>query len=262
MAEEKEEQQKLVEDRAKLQGWVPKEEFRGDVERWKPADEFLKVGEDRWPVQNERIKTLESRLSSTLEKLDRQDKSIKDFVEFQKGRDQRAVETAKRELKEEQLQAVKDSDQNKFIELDKKITELDKQPEKDSKKDEEAEIPPGYPEWCAENEWYETDFEMTAYADQVAGIIRRKKKDLHGKAFFEKVGEAVKNKFPENFKNPNREKVGAVEGAGGEGNEIGGGKKQIYSNLPPEAKAACDMYVKDIPGFTKEQYCKDYGWRD
>lgn len=260
MAEENGNQEKLVEERAKLQGWVPKEEFRGDVDKWRSAGDFLKIGEDRWPVQNERIKTLEGRLGSTLEKLDRQDKSIKEFVEFQKGRDQRAVETAKRELKEEQLKAVTDADPDKFLRLEKEIDELDKKVEKDPDKKEEPEVPPGYDEWCAENEWYETDYELTAYADQVAGIIRRKNPNLKGKAYFDQVAKATKEKFPEKFENPNRAKASAVEGGTG-GTDTGiSTDKKTYNNLPPEAKAACDQFVRDIPGFTKEQYCKDYNW--
>lgn len=263
MPEENEEQQKLVQDRAKLQGWVPKEDFRGPEEKWKPAEEFLKVGEDRWPVQNERIKTLEGRLGSTLEKLDRQGKSITEFVEFQKGRDQRAVETAKRELKEEQLKAVTDADPDKFLRLEKEIDDLERQPEKKPEEKVEGEIPPGYPEWTAENEWYETDIELTVYADQVAGIIKRKNPNLGGKAYFDKVGQAVKEKFPEKFENPNRNAPPAVAGGAGGADEGGGGGKQhTYGNLPPEAKTACEQFVRDIPGFTKEQYCKDYDWEE
>ena len=259
MPEDNDTQEKLVEERAKLQGWVPMEEFRGESEKWKPAGEFLKIGEDRWPIQNERIRTLETRLGSTLEKLDRQDRSIKDFVEFQKGRDQRAVETAKKELKEEQLAAVKDADPEKFLQLEKQIGDLEKETEK--KPEDKLEPPPGYDEWCAENEWYEADLELTAYADQIAGLIQRQTPGLKGKAFFDKVGVEVKKKYPEKFENPNRIKSSAVEGAGG---GDGGGKveKKAYSNLPAEAKAACDQFVQDIPGFTKEQYCKDYDWAE
>lgn len=264
MAEENEEQQKLVQEqeRAKLQGWVPEEEYRGPKEKWKPAAEFLKIGEERWPIQNERLKTVEGRLSATLEKLDRQDKSIKDFVEFQKGRDQRAVETAKRELKEEQLKAVTDADPDKFLRLEKEIDELDKKdPEKTTKDPQTDEIPPGYDEWRGENEWYGVDYELTAYADQVAGIIKRENKNLVGKAFFNEVGKAVKEKYSEKFENPNRNAPPTVAGGAGGGDEGGGGGKQhIYGNLPPEAKAACEQFVRDIPGFSKEQYCKDYDW--
>jgi hypothetical protein len=35
-----------------------------------------------------------------------------------------------------------------------------------------------------------------------------------------------------------------------------GGKS--YSDLPPDAKAMCDDFVKRVPGFTRDRYVKDY----
>ena len=39
-----------TEDKARRLGWVPKEEFKGDPENWRSADEFMARGEQLLPI--------------------------------------------------------------------------------------------------------------------------------------------------------------------------------------------------------------------
>ena len=45
---------------------------------------------------------------------------------------------------------------------------------------------------------------------------------------------------------------------GGRPSPKGGAKG--YADLPADAKRQCDRFVKTIPGFTREQYVKDFQW--
>ena len=54
------------EERARLQGWVPKDEFRGDPDKWKTAEDFLEWGEKIVPIQKERTIALESKLDQAI----------------------------------------------------------------------------------------------------------------------------------------------------------------------------------------------------
>ena len=58
-----------VENRAKIQGWVPKEEFRGDSERWIPADEFVKRADHMMPILKSVNRKLETQVTDLNRKL-------------------------------------------------------------------------------------------------------------------------------------------------------------------------------------------------
>ena len=67
----------------------------------------------------------------------------------------------------------------------------------------------------------------------------------------------MKEEFPEEFKNPNRDKPNGVD-PGGEKTTTS--KAKSYESLPADAKKACDQFVRDIPGFKREDYLNTYEW--
>lgn len=254
-----EEKQEETEARAKLQGWVPEDEFRGDPEKWKPADEFLKFGEDFQPILKERLKDLESKLTDITSKFDAQTKAIEKFADYHEKTEERAYKKAIRDLKALQLEAVELGDKDKFTEIEGEIEGLENAQKKppEGKKEETPGLQE-FTEFVKDNDWYENDFEMASFADFASKKVRKGNPTLIGRAFFEKVKDMVKEKFPEKFGNKKREDPAAVDGGGGGGGPSG--KKKTYADLPAEAKKACDDFIKEIPGFTKEQYLKDYQW--
>lgn len=58
VAETEDEQQDPVESLARDIGWTPKEEFKGDPEAWKPADEFIRTGRDVQRSLAKELKTI------------------------------------------------------------------------------------------------------------------------------------------------------------------------------------------------------------
>src|SRR5512147_2247315 len=58
-----------VEERARIQGWVPKEEFRGDETRWISADEFVKRADHMMPILKSVNRKLENQVVETNRKL-------------------------------------------------------------------------------------------------------------------------------------------------------------------------------------------------
>ena len=66
----------------------------------------------------------------------------------------------------------------------------------------------------------------------------------------------VKKQFPDKFKNPKKDNPPEVEtGRASPQRE----SKKTYADLPPDAKRACDQFVKDGT-LTKEQYLEIYEW--
>ncbi|MFV2058128.1 MAG: hypothetical protein ACC707_16805, partial [Thiohalomonadales bacterium] len=48
-----------IEERAFKMGWVPKEDFKGNPDMWRPAADFVERGETMIPFLNRRIRGLE-----------------------------------------------------------------------------------------------------------------------------------------------------------------------------------------------------------
>lgn len=244
-----------IEELAAETGWTPKETWRGNPDDWVDARTFLRQGP--------------AILRTTLKRQDGQLSEMRDtMVEFRDHHrkvDQRAYDRALADLKAEQRAAVEEGDTEAFDDAEEKIAALGKEapePEKKPAKDDAASAgeDPNFKPFVAENSWYGGDAlgdaEMTAFAESISKQIGR---HHQGQAFYDKIGEEVRAKFPDRFKNPSRREPSRVEGSTGRGGRPGGGNSQSYDNLPPEAKAACNRFVKQ--GLLKrEEYLRDYDW--
>jgi hypothetical protein len=68
------------------------------------------------------------------------------------------------------------------------------------------------------------------------------------------VTEAMRKEFPHKFENPRRREPGAVE-ANATARKAGG---KGFSDLPADAKAECDYFVKNVKDFTRDRYVKEF----
>lgn len=239
-----------VEQIAQEMGWSPEDEWRGDPEKWVDAKTFLRTGQ-----------TIHKK---TLERQDAQIAEMRQVIDGFAGQYQRgqkaAYERAIADLKAQQRAAVAEGDTEAFDRIQPQIDALGEEIAASSKPNG-AEKPnpdndPNFIAFHAQNTWYGEDIEMTAYAEQIAPIVARK--TGYGPSFYETIAAETKKKFADRFRNARRERPASVEGAGaGAGNRRSG--KKGYQDLPPEAKAACDRYVKQGV-LTQEQYVADYEW--
>jgi hypothetical protein len=105
------------------------------------------------------------------------------------------------------------------------------------------------------NTWFTTDIKMTRIADAIGASINAEYPNLRGQAFFDKLDEELAETFPDKLGKQKRQSP--VEG--NPQSRPAPKSKKSYENLPADAKAACDKFVKQ--GFmTKEQYVQDYEW--
>ncbi len=104
-----------------------------------------------------------------------------------------------------------------------------------------------------ENPWFNTDPAMRgaaiALADELvaSGVLDPKKQ-------LAEVAKRIKAEFPHKFENPARKAPAAVEGNGAAVRKTG----KTWADLPADAKQMADEFVRDIKGFTREKYVKDY----
>lgn len=236
------------ESKARIQGWVPKEEFRGDPAKWIDAKSFIERGETIVPIMKERNERLEKDVREMRE-------SFKEFSEFHRQTEDRAYKKALREIEQRKLTAVESADTVGYQKAELEREELEKA--KPTPKVEKPVELPEMQEFRKTNSWYETDQELTAEADALG--VAYSKQNIPYPKILEKVQTTMKVLHPERFTNVRRDNLSSVESVSSETGLPKKGNSHAYENLPGEAKKQCDKWVKSGL-LTKEQYIQDYEW--
>lgn len=191
---------------ARASGWVPKDEYHGDDNKWVDADEFVRRG----PL---------------FEKINNQSRELK---EVKKALDQLKVhhanvkETAYKEalakLKAEKRDALVEGDPDRIVEIDEEMASLKEEQRQfiqtraaEVAQNVEETIHPEFQAWTNRNSWYTTSKPMKAFADQLGVELRAS--GMSPSEVLKKVEIQIREEFPQKFRNPNRDKSSAVEGA-------------------------------------------------
>lgn len=235
-----------VEDQARDLGWVPKEEYVGDEHKWLDAGEFVR----RQPL---------------FEKIEKQNRELKEikrtvaqFAQHHAKVRETEYQRALDELKAQKVAAFEEGDAKAIVEIDEQIATT--KAAKDQFVAEQAQavvqeaqtIHPEFAAWSSRNPWYTNDPAMKAYADTVGRQVAAGGGKTPAEVLKE-VEKQVRENFPTKFKNPNREKPGAVEGTssrGGNKNDAG------YTPTDFEARVA-EKFVKQGLYKSKEDYYKE-----
>lgn len=256
-----------AEKEARLMGWVPKEEFR-DGDHWVDAEAFVKRGKEINPILRKNNELLLKKLDESQKEIAEVKKVAKEFEKFQKENAERKVlelETQLKDLKEQKKTAISQMDGEQVVAIDEAIDAI-KEEQMEAKKAPVKEEPassapktfdPVITQWMSENEWFTSDSKMTRVADAIGADLSMNRPDLKGKAFFDELDKELADILPSKYKKTPR--ASPVEGNTSGTSRPSGSKKQSYENLPEDAKAACNKFVKQ--GFmTREAYVADYDW--
>lgn len=245
-----------VEAEASKMGWTPKDQFKGDPAKWRPADEFVERGKNMLPIVQATVKRQERELADLRT-------TVKDFAEHMTKTEQRAYDRALADLKAERAAAVAAGDGETFAKVDDAIDQLKTEAQAKAAKAAKQAEPgddPAYSEWEARNQSWLKDPKMQAFGESAAQYLRKAGEQATGAEFLEMVTKEVKEKFPDKFENPRRAAAASVEGAAPAARK--GGKS--YADMPADARAACDRMAKN--GFSdpkqaaafKADYTKQY----
>lgn len=255
------------ENEARAQGWVGLEEFRGKEEDWVDAETFVRRGKEIMPILRKNNEKLLKELAEAKKVAEEAREAAKEFREYQKELTERKVKelnTQIEQLKQAKREAISAGDGDRVIAIDDAIDDI-KEEQRATKEEAKAKVEevkeqsfdPSLNEWLGTNSWFGQDQRMTAIANGVGEAIRRENPNLIGKPFLEQLDKELADIFPEKFgkkKTPNPMDGG---GGGSAGRPLRG--KKSYDNLPADAKAACDKFVKQGL-MTREDYVKDYDW--
>jgi hypothetical protein len=258
------------ESEAKAQGWVPKEDFRGSENDWVDAETFVRRGREIMPILRKNNEKLLKELGEAKKAAEEARKAALEFKEFQKEqyeRKSKELETQLEQLKLAKRDAINTGDGDRVLAIDDAMDAIKEErleAKAEVKRAEEAaKAPPQVTEdpvlnnWMDRNDWFGKDTRLTAMANGLGVELRRENPSLVGEAFLKKLDEELAAIIPEKFgkkKTPN-----PMEGSASTGARPTPTGKKSYQNLPTEAKAACDRFVKQGL-MTKEQYVADYDW--
>lgn len=254
-----------IANRAQFYGWVPQEEFKGDKTKWVPADVFVKRAEEILPIARSMNRKLEADLTMTKKELAEMRKTVKAVIQAHKKAADGGYESQVAQIEKEQIEAVASADSEKWAQLEQAKKKLAKPEEIPfEEKSVAGDANPVVVQWKKDNPWYDTDPELGTYADSVSNFISTRSPGLAAEDFLDRVKKEVEKRFPEKFGNQRRRHPPSVDHTdfGGGGDNGGGNGKKSYSDLPTDAKAACDETIKQIKAaggkMTREDYVRDY----
>lgn len=247
-------------EKAQKMGWVPQEEWKGDPDKWRPAEEFVERGENIIPILRDKVSKLEKDNAAIAALNQREIENIKreSYERAKREYDQKLLD-----LEAQEAQAFAEQDAAAFQEAKRKKKQLAPPAPPQPQRNVEFE------QWCDKNPWYTEDDELREYADFVGGRIAAQYQARDGSLtiplseLYEKVKERVKKMHPAKFENPNRNTPPAVEG---NSPKPGGTKKKGWDTLPPSAKKQYERLAKNMAvkgrKLTKEQYAEYYFEQD
>ena len=251
---------------ARQGGWVPEEEFRDDPAKWVDAETFVKRGREINPILRKHNKDLQKQLDSAKAQAAEAIEAAKEFKEFQKKNFEKGKSLLERQI--EQLKAKKkvaynEQDGDLVVEIEEAIDEL-KEEKANLKPPKEVVIHQPEPvidatlqKWLDKNAWFGQDEKLTRRVNGLGAALRGEQPNLTGQAFLDALDEEIQETFPDKFK---REKpVSAVEGGSTTSRPTRSGKK-TYDDLPADAKAACNKFVKQGLFKTRDEYVAEYEW--
>lgn len=223
------------------QGWIPKEEFDGDPDKFIDAPEFIRRGE-----LFRKIETQSRELKAVRQALDafKQHHSKVKEAEYN-----RALKT----LQEARKQAFVDGEHERAFALEEKIDEIKNEKEQVVREIEQPVQEEGYtPEfqsWVDRNSWYETNEVMRATADALG--IRLHKQGLSPEKVLARVEEEIKKEFAHKFKSTKLDRPNQVEsptrsGGKSESFQMTAQEKDIMRKIVQTGAMTEDQYIQEL----------------
>ena len=247
-----------VVERAKLMGWVPKEEFKGDESRWRPADEFVSRADELMPIMKSQLRKYETELTGLKGTIDEQKKTMEKLVKMGDTVGQQAYERAKRELKTSQMEAVATGDIAAWERLEGEREKLIKP---DPIAVPSSDIPgtenPDFKSWHQGNDWYLKDEDLTLFANTYGQKLAAEMPKLSYSQWLVNVEDKVKKAFPHKFTNPRRAQASPVDSSASR-SSASLTRAKNYNDLPADAKKQCDKYLEQKLFKTRDDYVKIY----
>lgn len=250
-----------IEKEASRHGWVAKPYYKGDPDKWKPAQQYL----DEGLRYNKNIKRELEDLKGKYAHLEKTGQAFAKYHEEQMARKDQDLKDAITETTRKLREAVRDGDDNlaDTLEARKELLQEEranlKKQETETAPQQEIKSPqtvdPVVAEWIDDgNEWFRDDADLRDYALRVGKEMRAGGETAQGRKMLNLVAERVREDFPRRFKKQQSTRQNQVETS--EGSGVSSGSHTIH-DLPAEDLALMKEFI--AKGWTtKERFLSNY----
>lgn len=229
-----------VELAAMEEGWKPKDQYEGDPAKWRDANLFMT------------LKPFYEKIENQSKRLKQNEKQFQQIAKDMASVKAQQYEKAIRELKNDRKDALHDGDIDRAELLLEQIENVKEQQRVQTQYVEPTpETNFEFASWKERNTWYDRDEDLKDWADSRGQRLHQQ--GASPDEVLRQLEREVKTKFPEKFKNPNRERPGAVA-TGTPSNKTA---KADTSGMTREEIRIMDTIVASGI-MTHEQYLKDY----
>lgn len=259
-----------TEKEARLQGWVPKEEFRGKETDWIAADIFVQRGREINPILRKNNERIQKELDKAKKDLEDLRIGVEEFKKFQKESKEKLIagyETELLNLREQKKLAISNGDGELAVQLDDQMDAIKdaraaskesiKEDLKENKEEKPAEVNPKIADWVERNQWYKDSKVMSTTANAIAEEVRNQYPFYNEDQFLVELDKRLEETFTPEKLGRKQKPRSPVEGASTT-TPSGSKSKQSYDSLPPEAKKACDDFIRQGLIKTRDEYVKEY----
>ena len=260
-----------IEAQAREMGWVPEDQFRGPQDKWRPADEFVRRGEEILPIvqsQLRKTKAEHQQLAQAFEKKEiefNQRLERMDNVYRKAAENQRMVSV--QDIEAQKLQAVELGD----TQLYKQLTDRENALFRDFSIDEESQAQPNEPQqgtpqvqqevidWGERNQWFLSDPYLNSIAQAEEQRIRQQFPGLSLAEQLDEVTRAVKERHPEKFNiapRAQKQNFSTVEGT-----QRSTGSRKVgkgWNDIPAADRKTGSSLLEDGTFKSKDEYAKAY----
>lgn len=280
-----------AETRARVMGWKPKEQFKGDPDKWVPADEFLDRGIASPAIMAERLAFMGDRLARQERdnqhlsgRFDEAIGTINTMTTMLRTSEKRQYDRAKAELEAQREKAVEVGDTATFRRLDTEVRELEKAapvtmapPSAATPTNGRAASAdnPAVQAFYRRNPWYSKDPVLTQEADIIHTGLVNARPDMTVEQNLAEVERRLRTYFPDRFQgaaapngaaalteNPRREEPGAVSPAAAQAPMRRQAARRSFATMPQESKTAYVKYKKMLEGhgepLSENEWAEDY----
>jgi len=186
--------------------WSSEEAQEAEAMGWIPPERAKKLPEGKeyvGPVEYMERNPLYRQMKEMKESFSQLQNHYQKVSEIEHKKAEKEFEDKLDKLKAEKVEALDNADHSRVVEIDEEIRTTEKPKEEKSDNGD-------FRTWVGENKWYEDDSFLRTEADLIGGQLYSE--DLVGVPLFDAVKKHLKQKYPDKFKNPAREKAAAVEG--------------------------------------------------
>lgn len=233
---------------AKELGWVPKDQYRGNPDHWRDAEEFVRRGAEILPIVQRTNKQLREQIEA--ERKDFADRlaRMERMGEERSKRERASFEAELTRIKAQQKQAASEGDTETFDRLEARREELTgelaKAPEprpeaKPSTDDHAAKVKA----FTDANPWYGTDKELTEYADWWSGRNAGANPNITFEENQRQLLTVLQKTFPSKFKTETAANGHAAVDGGSSFNGASPKEGKLSAKLSNEARAQA---AKDV----------------